>query len=346
MCTKDRTGDILRITLGVSIGLMLSKYLTLSFNFQIPTVAMMVVLGMDKFNLKVFIKSNSWIIGAATLGLFITEIFRNNHLVLSVFTFGFIFSVFFFNHKNPSGMRSAVLGYSFTTIFATYSDKNVESMVTDIYLVTIIGGLLGWGLLLLFPKKPHEMVGIKKVKKEREEIHKNIGNTLLISIMLFLIWMSFMIFDIRGAFFAYATLAGIYGNLSLETIHKLSPLNIGIHVTGCTLAIIFSFFMDGRGITPPIFLLGLMCLFYPLGYMGFYGNTPKKRAFSMGLIRAIILPIALYLTPNGDIVQQASTRAIQITVMVIGSMVITNLLLKIEEGKKDGKNTSNNRKNK
>ncbi|WP_426710463.1 DUF2955 domain-containing protein [Cetobacterium sp. SF1] len=342
---EDKTWDILRVTIGVSIGLMISKYTTMAFNFQVPTMAASLVLGTDKVTVKKVIKSYWWLVGFAALGLLCGEVFRNNKPAMAVVTFGFIFTAFFFTHINPNGIRSAVLGYSFTTVYATYTDKNVETMVGDLVIVVIIGGLLGWAMLTIFPKKIENKKIPVGVKPQREHIHKNITNTLLVSIIIFLIWGSFMIFNIRGAFFAYATLAGIYGNLSLEKIHKLSPLNIAIHVCGCFIAIVFSFLMDGRSLAPAVFFMGLMLLFYPIVYMGVYGDSPKKRAFFMGLVRAIILPIALYMTPDGDIVQQASARAIQISLMVMGSMVITRILLKLQEVNSNGKNTGNNREN-
>ncbi|WP_407537240.1 hypothetical protein [Cetobacterium somerae] len=75
-----------------------------------------------------------------------------------------------------------------------------------------------------------------------------------------------------------------------------------------------------------------MVFIYPMVYIGYYGKTPFQKIFFFGLIRAIILPICLYLTPYGDIVTKASTRALQITIILIFSMFLTRFLLFIEGG--------------
>lgn len=321
--------DIFRSLLAITIGILLSKYTNFSFNFQIPIIAFGVVTTMKKFSIKIFFSNYWWISFFAALGLLFTEIFRENILAFAVVTFAVFFSCFFFSYKHPNGIRSSILGYSFTTIYATYSDKVVENMVVDIVLVTVLGGIIGWILLLIFPTKEQNL-GVKK--SQREDIDKDIFHIFKITIIVFALWLAYMFFDIRDTFFAYATLAGIYTNLNLEKIHKLSFLNITIHSLGCFLAIIFSFFINGISNNPFIFAFALMVFIYPMVYIGYYGKTPFQKIFFFGLIRAIILPICIYLTPYGDIVTKASTRALQITIILIFSMFLTRFLLFIEGG--------------
>ncbi|WP_297431977.1 hypothetical protein [uncultured Cetobacterium sp.] len=321
--------DILRSLLAITIGILLSKYTDLSFNFQIPIIAFGVVTTMKTFSIKLFFYNYWWIPFFAGVGLLFTEIFRENLLAFASITFIIFFSCFFFSYKHPNGIRSSILGYSFTSIYATYNDKIVENMVTDIVLVTILGGLIGWGLLLIFPTGK---TNLEMKKSNREDIHKNIIHILIITIIVFSLWLGYMFFDIRDTFFAYATLAGIYTNLNLEKIHKLSFLNIFIHSLGCFFAIIFSFFINGIGNNPIIFAFALMIFIYPMVFMGYYGKSQLQKNFFLGMIRAIILPICLYLTPYGDIITKASTRALQITIFLIFSMFLTRFLLFIEGG--------------
>ncbi|MGL5189432.1 MAG: DUF2955 domain-containing protein [Cetobacterium sp.] len=328
MCIKDYSKDILRTIFAITIGLLISKYTNLSFNFQIPVVAFGVVTSMTYFSLKIFLKNYLWTGIFATIGLSVSEIFRDKFLLFSLATFIFFFTCFFLSSRYQNAVRSGILGYSFTTIYSTYSDKIVENMVTDIFTVTFIGGMIGCLLLYIFPKKKEEYK-ISAITSN-ENIHPSFLTALKITIIVFTIWILYMIFDIRDTFFAYATLAGIYTNLNLDKIHKLSFLNIFIHVLGCTIAIIFSFLINGIGNNPIIFSLGIMLFFYPLIYLGYYGDTPYKRGFYFGVVRATILPICLYLSPYGDIVTKASSRAIQITIMLLFSMLLTRLILFIE----------------
>lgn len=332
MSTNDNLNfipDIFRSLLAITVGILLSKYTNFSFNFQIPIIAFGIVTTMKKFSIKTFLKNYWWISFFAAIGLLFTEIFRENLPAFAIFTFAIFFSCFFFSYKHPTGIRSGILGYSFTSIYATYNDKIVENMVTDIIWVTILGGLIGWALLIIFPtgkENPEEK------KLQREDIHKNIFHILKITTIVYSLWLAYMFFDIRDTFFAYATLAGIYTNLNLEKIHKLSFLNIIIHSLGCFLAIIFSFFINGISNNPIIFAFSLIIFIYPLIFLGYYGKTSFQRIFFFGIIRAIILPICLYLTPYGDIVTKASTRALQITIILIFSMFLTKFLLFIQGG--------------
>lgn len=316
--------NILRVTLAISIGLLCAKYLNLAFNFQIPITAMVLVTTLKKFSLKRFFKTQIWVYLFAILGLYFSEIFRYNQGAFAVITFSIIFTGFYFSHNYASAVRSGILGYSFATIYGSYSDKSVESMVKDLSLDIIIGGLIGFILLTLIPTKENNQP-VPKLK--REDIHKNIKHTFILSFIVFSIWISYMFFDIRDTFFAYATLTGIYGNIYLDKIHKLSIMNIGCHILGCFLSIIFSFIMDGMSLFPPLFLLSLLVLFYPIIYLAYYSATKEKRIFYMTLIGAIVLPLSLYLTPESDIVQKASTRALQISVMLILSLFVSRLLI-------------------
>ncbi|WP_432204875.1 hypothetical protein ACQ9ZF_01450 [Cetobacterium somerae] len=320
---------ILRSLFAVTFGILLSKYTNLSFNFQIPIIAFSVVTGMNKFCIKTFFKEYWWVSFFAAIGLLFTEIFRENLAAFSIITFGVFFSCFYFSYKHPNGIRSSILGYSFTSIYATYNDKIVENMVVDIIIVTILGGLIGAIILFLIPTGLNNNPP-KKFK--RENIHKNISHIFKISLIVFSLWFSYMFFNIRDTFFAYATLAGIYTNLELDKIHKLSFLNILIHTLGCSLAIIFSFLINGISDNPIIFAFGLMIFIYPLIYKGYYGKSVSEKAFYFGIVRACILPICLYLTPFGDIVAKASTRALQITIILIFSMFLTRFFMFINGG--------------
>lgn len=328
MYINDYSKDILRTLFAITIGLLVSKYTNLSFNFQIPVVAFGIVTGMTSFSLKLFLKNYLWTGVFATIGLFISELFKDKFLLFSLLTFLFFFICFFLSNRYQNAVRSGILGYTFITIYSTYSDKIVENMVIDVFTVTFIGGIIGCLLLYIFPKEKKE---IKKSKMSADKnSHPKFFEAFKITIIIFIIWILYMIFDIRDTFFAYATLAGIYTNLNLDKIHKLSFMNIFIHVLGCTISIIFSFLINGIGNNPLIFSFGIMLFFYPLIYLGHYSDTPSKRGFYFGIVRATILPICLYLTPYGDIITRASSRAIQITVMLLFSMFLTRFILFIE----------------
>ncbi|MGL5124206.1 MAG: hypothetical protein ACRC6K_08680 [Fusobacteriaceae bacterium] len=321
---KSINRNIIRVTLAISTGLLCAKYSNLAFNFQIPITAMVLVTSLKQFSLKLFFKTQIWIYLFASLGLFFSEIFRYNQGAFAIATFTIIFTGFYFSHNYASTVRSGILGYSFASIYASYSDKNVESMVRDLSLDLIIGGLIGFILLTLIPTKEKNHP-VPKIN--RENIHKNIKHIFILSFIVFSIWISYMFLDIRDTFFAYATLTGIYGNIHLDKIHKLSIMNILCHILGCFLAIIFSFIMDGMSLFPPLFFLSLLVLFYPIIYLAYYSEKKEKRAFYLTLIGAIVLPLSLYLTPESDIVEKASARALQISLMLIVSLFITKLLI-------------------
>nr|WP_307776124.1 hypothetical protein [uncultured Cetobacterium sp.] len=340
--SKDYTKDIFRCLLGLVAGFIICKYTTLYFGFLAPAVIFGTVFSMKDFSLKKFLKSNFWIVVFSWMGLFIGEIFFENRLGLCIITFGFFFSAFFFIHKNQSGIRMGILGYTYTTINSTYL-LNVEPMVKDIAIIIVISGFISWILFIIFPNTLE--IPISK-KIEREEIHKDVKNTLKITIIIFLGWLLYMLFDIKDTFFAYATLCSIYGNLDMEEIYRVSLPNILINILGCTLAIIFSFMINGISSSLIVFSLGLMLLFYPMFYVVYYGSLNLKKTF-LGLIKGTIFPIGLYLTPYGDITSKAFARALQISIMLLVSMVIIRILLFIEGDKNEEyKNTNINIKNK
>ena len=82
--------------------------------------------------------------------------------------------------------------YKRQTIYATYSDKVVENIVIDIVLVTVLGGVIGWILLLIFPTKEQNL-GIKK--SQREDIDKDIFHIFKITIIVFALWLEMCIRD-------------------------------------------------------------------------------------------------------------------------------------------------------
>ncbi|MBC2855439.1 hypothetical protein H3N56_02885 [Cetobacterium sp. 2A] len=324
MCI-DYTKDILRDLLAIVLGLMLSKYTTYSFNFEIPIIALSVVTTMPKFCIKRFIKDNWWLAAAAALGFFVAQIFKENFLLFYIFTFGIFFSCFYFIDKSPKGAPNIILGYSFTTIYTTYQKLNMEIMVYDVFIVTILGGLLGFLILTLLPKNKIENIQENNISKEAT--HKNLGNIVLVTTIVFITWIFYVIFDIKDTFFAYATLAGIYGSINIERIHKLTPMNIVIHTSGCLLATLYSFLVIGVSKFFPILALSLSLLFFPMLYSKYYSDSKIKKSIASGLIGATIMPLALYLTPFGDITSKAGARALQITTMLLISLIITRLLI-------------------
>ncbi|MBC2852065.1 DUF2955 domain-containing protein [Cetobacterium sp. 8H] len=321
----DHTKDIIRSLLAIVLGLMFSKYITYSFNFEIPIIALNIVTTMPKFNIKIFIKNNCWLVFATALGVLVDHVFQEKFLLFYIFTFGVFFSCLYLMDKNPKASSNIVLGYSFTTIYATYYKLNMEIMVYDIFIVTVLGGILGCLILILFPKEQKEQ-SIQN-NKSKEITHKNIGNIFLVTSIVFITWVLYIIFDIKDTFFAYATLAGIYGNINIDKIHELTPLNIGVHIAGCFLATVYSFFIIGISKFFLLFALSLSILFFPMIYFKYYGDSQVKKTIASGLIVATIMPLALYLTPFGDIASKAGARALQITTMLFVSLIITRLLI-------------------
>ncbi|MEG3014659.1 MAG: hypothetical protein RR795_09470 [Cetobacterium sp.] len=324
MSTDDYTKDIIRNLLAVVLGLMLSKYTTYNFNFEIPIIALNVVSTMPKFSIKDFIKKNWWLVAATALGVIVAQTFEEKFLLYYIFTFGIFFSCFYITDKNPMASANIVLGYSFTTVYATYNRLNMKIMVYDIFRVTILGGILGFLILILIPKIKKEKEIIEN--KPKEITQKNVGAIFLVTTIVFITWTFYVMFDIKDTFFAYATLAGIYGNINIDKIHKLTPLNIGVHITGCFLATLYSFLIVGISKFFLLFALSLSILFFPMVYFKYYGDSQIKKSIAGGLIGATIMPLSLYLTPFGDITSKAGARALQITIMLLISLVITRLL--------------------
>lgn len=324
MCTKDYIKDIIRCVFGIIMGFIVCKYTQLSFGFLTPVLIFGTVFTNYKFSLKVYIKNNWWIFGFGVFGLFISEIFSNNILALSIVTYAFFFTSLFFIHKNQSGVRMGILGYTCLTIYYTYSSLPVENMIKDLFFVIVLGGVISFILLTIFPNSRPSNTSLKK---EREDIHKNIENTLLVTTIVFLVWILYMIFNIRETFFAYATLCGVYGSLDLEIINKESFPSIYANILGCSVAILFSFILNGIGRNFFIFTLGLMVLFFPMLYNVYYSSNIKVIKFFVALIKGTIFPIGLYLTGSGDIFSKAFARGVQITVMLVVSILLIKVIL-------------------
>ena len=324
---KDKTIDIIRVLLGVVTGFIFCKYTKIFFNFLTPMITFSTLFYMNKFSIKLFIKKNWWIFGFSCIGLILSEILVGKPLIFAIITFGIFFSCFFFIHKNITGVNSGVLGYTFTTIYFTYASTPIESMVKDMAISIFISGCIAWILFFIFPTGK---ANLDITKQEREDVHRDVFNTIKITTIIFIVWLFYMFYDIKDTFFAYATLCGLYGNLSFNKIYVLTLPNILINISGCILAIILSFFINGISTNPIIFSLSLMIIFFPMLYFGYYEKTPKIKILSLSLIRATIFPIGLYLTPYGDIVSKAFARALQITTMLIISMILIKLLMIIK----------------
>lgn len=317
--------ELMRNLLAIVLGLMFSKYTTYSFNFEIPIIALTTVGTMNKFSIKIFIKDNWWLFASAALGVVVARIFNQKFSLFYIFTFGIFFTCFYYIDKNPKAIPNIILGYSFTTVYATYTKINMEVMVYDVFIVTVLGGVLVFFILTLLPK-----VEIKEKKIEEmspKKITKDIKTILIVTVIIFIAWISYIIFDIKDTFFAYAALAGIYGNINIEKIHKLTPVNIGVHLIGCLLATVYSFIIVGLDKFFLLFGLSLAILFFPMLYYKFYGDSDIIKSVSNGLIGATIMPLSLYLTPFGDITSKAGARALQITIMLMISLIITRILI-------------------
>ncbi|MGL5377074.1 MAG: DUF2955 domain-containing protein [Cetobacterium sp.] len=330
----DYTRDIVKGLLALVLGLMLSKYTNYAFNFEIPIIAFGIVTSSKKFSLKEFIKENWWLIASAGFGVLVSELFHEKYSLFFIFTFGVFFSCFYYVHKNPKAILNSILGYSFTTVYSTYPSQNMEQMVSDIFVVTIIGGILGVFLSTLFRDDNSTSNAIPlniDTKKVNNTKNTNTSNVLLITTIVFITWVFYIFFDIKETFFAFATLALMYGNLDIKKIHKLTPFIISMHVTGCAIAIFYSYLVIGLSTSITLFGLSLSLIFFPMLYYKYYGKTERTRAFASGLIGATILPICLYLNPFSDITSKASARAIQITVMLIISLIFTKVLIVLEK---------------
>lgn len=321
--------NILKDLFAIVLGLMLSKYTTYSFNFEIPIIALATVSTMNRFSIKTFIKNNLWLVLSAGWGVVVAQIFDHNFFLFYIFTFGIFFTCFYFRDKNPKAASNIILGYSFTTVYSTYSKINMVVMVYDVFIVTVLGGVLGFLILLLFPKTEIEENKTENIPSESSP--KNIKNILVVTVIVFIAWISYTIFDIKDTFFAYAALAGIYGNINIEKIHKLTPINIGVHLTGCFIATLYSFVTVGLDKFFLLFGLSLAILFFPMLYYKYYGDSGVIKSIASGLIGATIMPLALYLTPFGDITSKAGARALQITVMLTISLIITRILIFLQE---------------
>lgn len=316
--------DTIRATLAVTIGLLFSKYLNISFNFLIPGSAFTAVYTMTNFTVKKFLRANMFIVLFAYGGLFLAECLKGKNISFFILTFIIFFTSLFFVYKDPAGIRSGMLGYTFTTIYFTYKNKIVENMIRDLLVAVLFAGIISAVLLVFIPKNEEEKIA---PKPKRQEIHKNVKNTFGITLVLSIIWLMYMFFDIRDTFFAYATLWGIYANLDVEKIHTVTYPTILVNVIGCFLSIVFSFFINGISNNPIIFFCGLVLLFYPIIYRMYF----KNKVILASVVRGIIFPIALYLTPQGDTLFKSSKRGFQISVFLIVSMILTKIYLVLSE---------------
>lgn len=332
MCI-NYNNDIIRSLFAIVLGLMLSKYTTYSFNFEIPIIALATITSMDYFSIKIFIKDNWWLVASTALGVIVTQIFNQRFLLFYIFTFGIFFTCFYYMNEYPKGAPNVILGYSFTTVYTTYKKINMSIMVYDIFIVTVLGGILGFLILLIYPKERLKKTEINSPSLKVKS--KNIKTILIVTTIIFIAWMTYIIFDIKDTFFAYAALAGIYGNINIDKIHKLTPINIGIHLFGCLFATIYSFFIIGLNRFFLLFALSLSVLFFPMIYFKYYGKSNIIKSISNGLIGATIMPLALYLTPYGDITSKTGARVLQITTMLIISLIITRILIFLQ-GETDG----------
>ncbi|MGL5052344.1 MAG: hypothetical protein ACRC5W_01970 [Cetobacterium sp.] len=327
--------NIIKSFLAIVLGVALAKYTTYSFSFEIPIIALSVVSTTSKFNLKEFVKSNSWLPLSAALGVLAGELFKEKYFLFAIFSFGIFFTCFYFVKKNPKAILNSILGYSFTSVYSTYANQNMEKLVYDIVIVSILGGILGFIILTFFRNDE------KIIKKEILSNHKNIKEDvhikkiILLTTIIFLTWLLYIIFNIKETFFAFATLAVMYGNLDFKKIHQLTPLVISIHLTGCSIAIIYSFFINGFSSSMILFLLSLSIIFFPILYFKYYGNSEIIKSFFNSLISATILPICLYLTPTGDITSKASARALQISIFLAISFVMTKILIMLGDKKNE-----------
>ncbi|MGL5796834.1 MAG: DUF2955 domain-containing protein, partial [Cetobacterium sp.] len=192
----DYTRDIVKGLLALVLGLMLSKYTNYAFNFEIPIIALGIVTNSKKFSLKDFVKENWWLIASAAFGVLISEIFHEKYSLFFIFTFGVFFCCFYYIHKNPKAILNSILGYSFTTVYSTYPSQNMEKMVADIFIVTVIGGLLGVFLSILFRDDNSTSKAIplnKTSKKVENRLKVSTNNILLITSVVFVTWVFYIL---------------------------------------------------------------------------------------------------------------------------------------------------------
>ncbi|MGL5191336.1 MAG: hypothetical protein ACRC7S_16975 [Cetobacterium sp.] len=323
----DYTKDILRSLLAIVLGITISKYTSYSFSFEIPIIALSTVTTMKVFNFKNFIKQNCWLVIATAFGLLASEIFKEKFILFFIFTFSIFFSCFYYIYLNPKISSNIILGYSFTTIYSTYNNLNIETMVYDVFIVTTLGGILGFFILLFLPNSKEEK--IKAIDLDKKTPNINLYLVVLISILVSITWFLYILFDIKDAFFAFATLAIMYGNLDLKKIQAMTPLIIKTHILGCFIAILYSFLVIGLSKSIFFFTLSLSLIFFPMLYLKYYGETNIHKTIGNGLIAATILPVCLYLNPKSDIAGKAGTRALQITFVLLASSILIKFLISL-----------------
>ncbi|MGL6066815.1 MAG: hypothetical protein ACRC0R_07025 [Cetobacterium sp.] len=322
--------SLLKNYFAIVLGTVLAKYITYSFSFEIPIIALSIVDTKSRFTVTKFLKENSWLPASAALGVLVGEFFKEKYFLFAVFSFGIFFTCFYHVKQNPKAILNSILGYSFTSVYSTYANQNLERLVYDIVIVTILGGVLGIVILFVFKNKNRDILKEKFSEHKIAPENVSVKKVFLLSSIIFLTWLLYIIFNIKDTFFAFATLALMYGNLDIKKIHKLTPLIIFIHISGCLIAIFYSFFVNGLSNSIVLFSLSLSIIFFPMVYFKYYGSSALIKSFSNSLIPATILPICLYLNPAGDITQKAGARALQITVFLLVSFVMTKILLTLD----------------
>lgn len=311
----------LRSLFGITIGIILSKYLNLTFNFLIPTIIFTSVFSNKKLTLKKFLLGNVPLILTAFIGLFLSKLLFNFRLLFFFTSFFIIYLFVSLAYDYREYVNSALLGFTYSTVYFNYSNININKII-DLIIVTTVSGIISY-LLIFFIK-------VKSIdsKPSNLSLEKNNSHIFLSTSFIYLGWILFMILDLKKSFFAYAALCNAFTLIDPYNISKSIKPSIECNVIGCALASLFSFFTSSFRNNIFLFSLSIILIFYPILYNIYFNSNKNSSIFSTGLIYATLFPIGLYLTPVGDIFFSSFSRAFNIFLFLSIAFFAINLFSK------------------
>ncbi len=300
--------------IGGTIGHLLPLSTTAIFIGIQPTIMLML---MDRFSMRELTKRCVLFLAGLSAGVLAFEMFRCVPILTILITYALFLGVikFFAMRKEGPNPFNVFMTYSLGSIYSSYPDSVMEVSICQDYLIQVaLLFFLVWGLFMLFPAQmPPD---VRKQEVPPEFVIPDPELALYAAIWLG-VWLVFMFFEWRFAFFAFISFVSAFRFFERRTIKHIARENTIAHVTGCTLSAVFCLLLLGMTRNVLLLSLGLALLVIPFVRLAVYPPREELRYRTMMMLFGVHVPPVLYL----------STEAASVNLCLLRALLLASLML-------------------
>ncbi len=294
------------------------------------------VLGMDRFSLgKLAISCITLLLGIIA-GTLADEAFYNIPVVAVMLTYIIYFTTLkaFASRVAGGYIYNFAFSYTLATVFASYSDKDMELCITQFFALQLAGVfLLVWGCFVLFPTQKPQV----KAEPLPEAFRISDSEVAIYALVWLGFWMIFMLVEWSFAIFAFFTFIAAFRNFERSLMKWIAKENMIIHIVSCLTAALFSMLILGMSTNILVLLTGLIPLLFFFCHRAVYPPTPELGYRCNTMIAGVIVPLILYITP----VRAGLNKSLLRATLIICLMTILWLVIEyLYHGKKSLKRLS------